>query len=373
MNVWGKAQREGSQDVILGRYERGIRVPRVVYPDRGPHRDTVYFSIFGPTVIGTNEAIHHILDTRGVTITMPEARRNFEDDVTPEAARPLRERLAAFRARHLGRPLPQVRKPAFGRLGDILKPLRQVVRRVRPDREDAFLAFAADLERERIQEKADTLESEILRVLDGVRERVEEGLLPVRLVTQALNEERPEKDRVSDQKVGKRLRSLGFEKGQRTAEGATIKWDDEKLVRAMEAYGLRDSTHSAHSTSSTAPALDHDQADAECVECDESGQHTEGNGAHTPRPAHESDSGPNELASEPRHACYACGGTRFWRSTYSPWVCARCHPPGNRDLVAEWLEVGPNGEAEHQCEVLKPYRKPTMEKPTTAAGAALDA
>jgi hypothetical protein len=349
MNLWRKAQREGSEDILLGRYERGFTVPRVLFPDRGPHQDTRYFPIFGPTVIATNEAIHHILETRAVTITMSEARRRFETDVTPEGARPLRERLVAFRARHLGEPLPEAGKPAAGRLGDILKPLRQIARLVRPDREKAFLAFVADLRRERRQEKSETLEGELLRVLDGLREKVREDLLPVRLVTQALNDGRPEREQVSDQKVGRRLRSLGFEKGPRSREGATIRWDEEKLARTMAAYGLQDSTHSAHSAPNHAAT---EAVGEECVECEELEEEALGGRAHTEGLAEEADarpedrrelaSGPSErplsLAPVPTDPC-RCGSIRFWRSIHGPVVCARCHPPGSPSLAAEWFDL----------------------------------
>ena len=179
-SLWQKAVHEGSDDILLCRFERGLQVPRVIYPDRGPHQDTVYYSVFGPTVMSTNDPIHHILDTRAVTIIMPETTRRFEVDPTPELARPLRERLVAFRGRHLNQPLPAASKPAAGRLGDILRPLRQIVLLMRPDREDAFLAFARNLQRERLTDRAETLEAELLRILDGLRDRVSEGLLPVR-------------------------------------------------------------------------------------------------------------------------------------------------------------------------------------------------
>jgi len=335
MNLWRKAEREGSEDIILGRFERGFTVPRVLFPERGPHQDTAYYSIFGPTVIATNEAVHHILDTRAVTIAMPEARRRFEAEVTPESARPFRERLVAFRARHLGGELPEVRKPTTGRLGDILKPLRQIVRLVRPDREEAFLAFVADLQRERLQEKAETLESELLRSLDGLREQVQEGVLPVRLVTQALNEGRPDKDRVSDQRVGRRLRSLGFQKGQRKEAGATILWDEEKLLRAMEAYGL---TEIADSADSTAATPESDASPVETVECVELLQGPGADDAHTSHASQEPDLGLAASGPEPRAPCHSCGGTRFWRSIYGDVSCGTCHPPGSEGIVAEWLE-----------------------------------
>lgn len=324
---------------MLCRFERGLRVPRVNNPDRGPHRDTVYYSVFGPTVISTNDPIHHILDTRAVTIVMPETTRRFEVDVTPEAAQPLRERLVAFRARHLNQPLPEASKPAAGRLGDILRPLRQIVRLARPDRESAFLAFVNSLQRERLKDRAETLEAELLRILEGLRDRVSEGLLPVRLVTEALNDGRLDKDKVSHQKVGVKLRSLGFEKGGRDRDGMLIRWDEEILARTMEAYGLRDSTQSAHSTQTAATTAGDDWADAECVECEELEQGAGGNGAHISPITPDAGSQPGEPAPEPSQPCYTCHGRRFWQDTDGIWKCGRCHPPASSGLVAKWLEI----------------------------------
>jgi hypothetical protein len=117
MNLWKKAEKAGSEDIVLGRFERGLKVPRVLYPERGAHRDTVYYDIFGSTIIATNVAVHNILDTRAVQINMPQTDRRFEQDVTPDAALPLKERLTAFRARSLGKPMPESAKPASGRGG----------------------------------------------------------------------------------------------------------------------------------------------------------------------------------------------------------------------------------------------------------------
>jgi hypothetical protein len=35
-------------------------------------------------------------------------------------------------------------------------------------------------------------------------------------------------------------------------------------------------------------------------------------------------------------ACYACGTTRRWQSSYGAVVCARCHPPAAQLLVTAW-------------------------------------
>jgi len=49
-DIWRKAEKAGSEDILLHRFEKGATVPRVLYPERGAHRDIVYYSIFGPTL-----------------------------------------------------------------------------------------------------------------------------------------------------------------------------------------------------------------------------------------------------------------------------------------------------------------------------------
>jgi hypothetical protein len=343
-SLWQKALREGSDDILLCRFERGLKVPRVQYPDRGPHQDTVYFDVFGPTVIGTNDPVHHILETRAVTIVMPEATRRFEQDVTPGAARPLRERLVAFRARRLRGVLPEAGKPAAGRLGDIMRPLRQIVRLVRPDREGAFLSFIQGLQQERLADRADSLEGALLRILDGLRDRVADGLLPVRLVTQAVNEGRSERDQIPAPRVGMKLRSLGFGKGGRDREGMLVRWNEDVLARNMMSYGLRDSTRSAHSTQPP-PATPGDgptgAQHVECEECADLEGAAGGSGAHVPPVVPASGLSPDEPPARPSQPCFACGGRRFWRhKSGGGWNCATCHPLASEDVVAERLEVG---------------------------------
>jgi hypothetical protein len=236
MSLWKKAEKAGSEDIILGRFERGLKVPRVLYPERGPHRDTVFYEIFGPTIIATNVGVHNILDTRAVQINMPQTDRDFEQDVTPEAALPLKERLTAFRAHYLGKCLPESPKPASGRLGDILKPLLQIVRLVKPEREPVFLELVRELER--VIDKSDSLEAQILLVLDSLRGQVDKSILPVKTITDTFNEGKPENAKFTYQRMGRKLWPMGFTKGS-TGDGASaILWDDEKFMRIFSSYGL---------------------------------------------------------------------------------------------------------------------------------------
>jgi len=237
-DIWRKAEKNGSEDILLHRFEKGAKVPRVLFPDRGVHRDIVYYSIFGPTIIGTNEAVHQILETRAVPIKMPETNTRFENDVTPELSLSLKERLVAFRARHLGESLLDIPKPAAGRLGDILKPLQQIIRLVNPEREDSFLELVKELETEKLLEKSDSLEAQILMVVMALEDQVARGILPIKTITDTFNEDKAEKVKITYQKVGRRLSAMGFKKA-RTSDGASaILWDQDIIERMKESYGL---------------------------------------------------------------------------------------------------------------------------------------
>src|SRR5262245_31522344 len=78
LNLWKKAEREKSEDILLNRFEKGAKAARILYPDRGRFEDTRYFDIFGPTIIATNESVHKILDTRCLTISMLPAKKRYD-------------------------------------------------------------------------------------------------------------------------------------------------------------------------------------------------------------------------------------------------------------------------------------------------------
>jgi DNA primase catalytic core len=251
-DIWRKAEKNGSEDILLLRFEKGAVVPRVLYPDRGAHRDIVYYSIFGPTIIGTNEVVHRILETRAVSINMPETVNRFENDVTPEGALGLKERLVVFRARHLGEVLPDMPKPASGRLGDILKPLMQIVRLARPEREDWFLGLVREIEAERMVEKADSLEAQILRVVVRLADKVSNGVLANTLITDTLNEGRSERAKLGYKRVAGRLSAMGFKKGCTGGGAMAVIWDDRLVERLIQAYGVRQTSGTSEWSESSA-------------------------------------------------------------------------------------------------------------------------
>jgi DNA primase catalytic core len=240
MDLWRKADRSQSEDILLMRFERGARVPRVLYPDRGALRDTVYYEIFGASVLGTNEPIHHIMETRALLIALPETNRKFEGDVTPFGARSLRERLVAFRARHMDSRLPKTDKPCRGRLGDITRPLVQVLRLVCPEAQPVLLDLLRKIETARRLQKTESLEAQIVAAIRSLEEEVRGGILPVKRITDVVNEPRGEREKVTPQKVGRRLDALGFGKAKTSSNSSAIHWNEEFLRRVELAYGFRE-------------------------------------------------------------------------------------------------------------------------------------
>ena len=182
--------------------------------------------------------VSKILDTRAVTINMPESNRKFEEEVKKEDGLPFKTRLLAFRRYYLERALPETLKPAAGRLGDILKPILQVATLVNPEKNSEILDLVRYIEGERLIEKSDSFEAQILRTILSLEDKVLNGILSNMAITDATNKDRPDRHKLSYHKVGRILSAMGFAKS-RTNEGASaIIWDDAKIERLFRSYGL---------------------------------------------------------------------------------------------------------------------------------------
>ncbi|NWF78142.1 MAG: primase C-terminal domain-containing protein [Chloroflexi bacterium] len=238
-DIWRKAEKEKSEDVLLKRYEKGGKVGRVLYPERGPFRDTVYFDIYGPTIIATNEPIHHILDTRCLPIIMPDAGQKVWPELNFGESLALKERLVAFRARHMITNLPDYPKPPLGRLGDIMQPLGMMMRLVSPvspEEEKTFQELVRLFWLERLEEKAQSREA---RLIMAIEQCSDEGEIAVSEIAKVYNEGLEPRYQLSPDSIGRRLRSLGF-KGERIGKSRTrmVTVDPQLLASLKLRWGL---------------------------------------------------------------------------------------------------------------------------------------
>ena len=237
MDVWGKSGKNDCEDILLNRYERGGDVFRVD-PEKSKFMDLENFDTFGPTIIATNKSVHDILGSRSIPISMAETDRIFENDVRREFSLPFRERLEAFRAIQFNRPLPEVKKPCSGRLGDIFKPIIQTVRIINPAKEDAILRLVEIIQKEKLLNNAESTEAEIIRVIVSLENEVSHRILPIEKITLGLNSNRPERFSTSPQKIGRILTSMGFEKAKTSSGNSAIVWNEELITGLKRRYGL---------------------------------------------------------------------------------------------------------------------------------------
>ncbi|MEI6152920.1 MAG: hypothetical protein WCQ90_02410 [Deltaproteobacteria bacterium] len=223
-------------DVLLNRYERGAQIARVLYPDKGPFDDTVYYDIYGATMVATNETVNDILATRTIQIIMPEAHRQFTDDVKPLHGLPFRERLLGFRARWMEKDLPDADKPCLGRLGDILRPIRQIVKIVSPD-ESWFLTFVTGVEQKRKLSGADGLDAQVVHAIKESMCTLKKGHILHDDILRKVNVSKSENEKITPQKLGKITARLGFEK-YTSGQQRGIYWNQDLFSRLCERYGI---------------------------------------------------------------------------------------------------------------------------------------
>ncbi len=220
MDLWKKAEKNHCEDILLTRFEKGVQCARVMYPERGPFNDTVYYDIYGPTIIATNEPLHNILGTRCLPVTMPNHPGNYENP-KPEDALELRARLTAWRVKRLHAPLPDIEpvEGISGRLWDITKPMFQIAMLINPENvsllEKAILAIAG----EKSAEKRGTTAGKIVEIIHDLSEEngrsdFPEWTLKASDITRKFNEGRPLDRHVSASWIGKRLTSLSLRKRQ---------------------------------------------------------------------------------------------------------------------------------------------------------------
>ena len=232
-DLWRKAERRGAEDILLSRIDRyGPKVARVLDPQAGPFKGVTYYDVYGPTVVAMNEPLKEPLLSRSIPIVPPEVSGKYAN-LSDVGGLPLRERGVAFRARHMGASLPNVPKPAVGRLGDILQPLAQVAALIGGEVEDAFPSVVDTFAQAKLLERSESFEGRLVRAVVKVAEaEMVDGKLPTEAVTNAFNEGLGERSQLSPESIGKKLGSLGF-RAARLSGGGRAKYFDDVLVAAL--------------------------------------------------------------------------------------------------------------------------------------------
>jgi hypothetical protein len=210
-----KAERGGCDDILLLRAEKGAKCCRVQYPDQGAFNDTTYYDIYGPTIISSNEPLHKILETRCLPIMMPNRPGNYENP-RPELGLELKERLTAWRAKHLFTTFADIEpiEGISGRLWDITKPLFFVNSLLAVDFhivEESILAIAG----EKDESRKDSVEGRLVAIIKEITSEYALDLsaewnIKIAEIRKRYNEGKPEDRHASAPWIGKRLKSMSL-------------------------------------------------------------------------------------------------------------------------------------------------------------------
>jgi hypothetical protein len=241
VDISKKAERGGCDDILLLRAEKGAKCCRVQYPDQGAFNDTVYYDIYGPTIISSNEPLHKILETRCLPIIMPNRPGNYENP-RPELGLELKERLTAWRAKHLFTTFADIEpiEGISGRLWDITKPLFFVNSLLPVDfhmLEESILAIAG----EKDESKKDTIEGRIVAIIKEITsefalDRFAEWSIKIGEIRKRYNEGKPEDRHASSSWIGKRLKSMSFR--NRIVHGySEIRITSDEYATILKQYG----------------------------------------------------------------------------------------------------------------------------------------
>jgi hypothetical protein len=238
MDFWETIEKRGTRDIILGRFERGEKVSRVHWPDRGAFCDMAQYTLFGPTIIASNDMIDEVLMTRCINISMPTTDKIFENNVTPEIGQSLRDRLTAFRAYYLKNQLPEFVKTSALRLGDLMQPLMQIVSLVCPEALDRMQDVTQKLAEERAEAKSETLDADIVRAVIKLKDSVKNGLLPQQEITDDVNKFRNSRYEFSSRRIGKQLKLMGFDITRNSSNSAAIIYNPIQIRRIASSTGI---------------------------------------------------------------------------------------------------------------------------------------
>jgi len=214
-DLWKSAEKgEGAQDILLGRFEKGTKVARVLNPDKGPFDDQTFFSVYGSTIFATNEPANSIFESRCLSITMPNKPGHYEN-LSPEMGLPFKDRLTAWRARMMDKHLAYVEPiPGIGgRLWDISRPLFQLALLIAPDSFELIKTVVLEMAGQKVENKKDTIEGKIVAAIDKAVDRnsPEPWEVPVETIRTRVNSSiANEQYHHSPQKIGRRIESLSI-------------------------------------------------------------------------------------------------------------------------------------------------------------------
>jgi hypothetical protein len=88
---------------------------------------------------------------------------------------------------------------------------------------------------ENLESRTEDVQAQILRTMMRLRYEVKNGMLPVKTITDAFNEDKSKECHLTYQRIGRLLSTMGFQKA-RAGNNTAILWNEEKIDQMVDAY-----------------------------------------------------------------------------------------------------------------------------------------
>jgi hypothetical protein len=238
----GKDRDRDILELLNARFQIGRKVIRI-NTDKVGLESINEFDVFGATVLCGLDELPETPRSRSIVFSMEQNVRNVSRNLDLKRAEILRDKLCAFRSRHLEERMPETERfTKDGRLGDAIEPLHQILKLVRPDIESDFIEFFKKMEKEKREETFDSFDAEAVRALLKCRDKVEQGKILVSDVTDSFNEGKNEPDRLSIRTIGRVLTRLGLKKTRTTGGIHARFWDEKRIKRLCKKFCFSDNS-----------------------------------------------------------------------------------------------------------------------------------
>ncbi len=88
---------------------------------------------------------------------------------------------------------------------------------------------------ENLESQTENLQAQVLKNMLRLKYEVKNGLLPVKTITDALNQEKSREHRFTYQRIGRLLTTMGFQKA-RAGNNSAILWNEDQIDRMFEIF-----------------------------------------------------------------------------------------------------------------------------------------
>ncbi|MBA7521979.1 hypothetical protein ES705_14091 [subsurface metagenome] len=240
---WGSDTDRDVARIVMSRYRRGLTVIRInIERIKEREKSIEIYDVFGPLIICTESNIPEPIEDRCIKFQMKRNEsREVEGDWDLPTEQALIDLLTLFRAKFMGKGLPQHGRLARWRLGEILDPLYKILLLVDVSRTEEFKEFVETVRYSQIADEATSENATIISILIDLYNEGKD-VISTHDIAKMYNQDNENPNfQIGDKSMGWRLKPFNFVKkslyiGSRSKAGWII--DRKTLLSLAQRFSI---------------------------------------------------------------------------------------------------------------------------------------